>query len=207
MPSTKAQRQERALKGPKRSTGGNTKSDQAWLEEVMQLGEINQPDESMRPDGFLYDIQFQWEGYASEVNIDFFESFWVGKPGDNRCNGTAYIRDMRGSYIVDCEWQRLTRPCLNRPARGTVVCHAHGARIPAVKAAAQRVIAEASEVVALRLVGMTDPVGEMDSKVRLNAINSVLDRAGIKGGVEVEVTMPGYKQVLADLFGDDSDGE
>lgn len=207
MPSTKEQREKRAREGPKVKTGGNTKPDRAWIEEVTEAGELHEPDESTRPAGFLYDTLYQWEGYADEVNLEFFNSFWRGKPEDSRCNGTAYIRDMRGAYIVDCEWQRLTRPCLNRPARGTVVCHAHGAKIPAVKAAAQRVIAEASEIVALRLVGLTDPRDEEDSKVRLGAINSVLDRAGIKGGVEVEVTMPGFKRVMMDLFGDDPNAE
>lgn len=207
MSSTEEQRIKRAREGPKVKTGGNTRPDQAWVQEVEAAGELHAPDETTRPEGFLYDTLYQWEGYADEVNVEFFEGFWRGKPDDVRCNGTAYIRDMRGAYIVDCDWQRLTRPCLNRPAKGTVVCHAHGAKIPAVKAAAQRVIAEASEIVALRLVGLTDPHKEEDSKVRLGAINSVLDRAGIKGGVEVEVTMPGFKKVMLDLFGDETDGE
>ena len=198
-------REKRAREGPKVETGGNSKPDQTWIEEVQAAGELHAPDEETRPEGFLYDVLFQWDGYADEVNVEFFESFWRGKPTDNRCNGTAYIRDMRGSYIVDCEWERLRRPCLKRPARGTIVCHSHGAKIPQVVAAAKRVIAEASEVVALRLVGMTDPLTDGDEKVRLGAINSVLDRAGVKAGLEVEITTPGYKKVLEEMFSSEPD--
>jgi hypothetical protein len=205
MPSTDAQRKARAREGPKVQSGGNTKPDAAWIEEVMAAGELHTPDESNRPAGFLYDTLYQWEGLADEVNLDFFESF--RRPGMRKCNGTAYVRDMRGSYIVDAEWERITRPCLANPAKGTVVCHSHGAKIPQVVAAARRVIAEASEVVALRLIGMTDPKNVEDEKTRLGAINSTLDRAGIKGGVEVEIITPGYKKVLTEMFGDDSDGK
>jgi hypothetical protein len=205
----------RAREGPKKSSGGNTRPDAAWIEEIQASGELHEPDESTRPAGFLYDTLYQWDGYADEVNIDFFEAFWRGKPTDARCNGTAYIRDLRGGYIVDCEWERLKRPCLSRPSKGAIVCQVHGAKIPQVRAAAQRVIAEAAEVVALRLVGLTDFADEKENPIahkdRISASNSVLDRAGVKGGTEVEITLPGYKKVMDLMFTDDSaddpDGE
>jgi len=208
MSSTPEERKKRAREGPKVESGGNTRPDAAWVEEVLANGELHTPDESTRPPGFLYDTLYQWDGYADEVNVEFFESFWRGKPTDTRCTGTAYIRDMRGSYIVDCEWERLRRPCLSRPSKGTVVCHAHGAKIPVVRAAAQRALAEAAEIVALRLIGMTAPIDEISipiaHKDRIAASNSVLDRAGVKGGVEVEITTPGFKKVMDAMFGDDS---
>lgn len=195
------------LKEAKVESGGNTRPDAAWFEEVYAAGELYAPDESTRPEAFLYRINYQWEGFADELNEDFFEAFRRDTgPNARRCNGTAYVRDQSGMYIVDCEWERLKRPCLSRPARGTVICHAHGAKIPQVQAAAQRALAEASEVVALRLIGMTD--GDVEDKVKLAAINSVLDRAGIRGGLEVEVQTPGYKKVLERMFGaGDDDGE
>lgn len=198
-----------ARKAAKKETGGNTNSDIAWLEAVMEAGEIHEPDESQRPPGFIYDVHYQWDGLAEEVNVEFFESFL--RPGQRRCNGTAYVRDQSGMYIIDQQWERITRPCLSYPARGTVVCHAHGAKIPQVKAAAERVLAEAAEVVALRLVGLTGTVDEIkqaiDQKVRLAAMNSVLDRVGIKGGSTVEVQLPGYKKVLESMFGDEEESD
>ena len=188
---------------PKVETGGNTMPDVAWIQEVSAAGELHEPDPDERPPGFLYDVMYQWEGYADEVNLDFFEGFRRNKL--RQCTGTAYIRDRRGGYIVDAEWQRLRRPCLGNPGKGATVCHAHGSQIPVVKAAAQQRLAEASEIVALRLIGLTT-TGE-DDKVKLAAMNSVLDRAGIKGTVEIEVTTPGYKKVMLEMFGADGDDD
>lgn len=186
-------------------TGGNTQPDQAWLVEV--AAELHEPIEAERPEGFLYKVNWQWEGYFDELNIDFFESF--RRPtGSNaaRCSGTAYVRDQTGMYVIDAEWRRLTRPCLRGSSRGTTVCHVHGAQIPVVKAAAERALAEASEVVAHRLIRLTGDAE--DEKVRLAAMNSVLDRAGIKGGMTVEVVTPGYQKVLDRMFsGEGDDGE
>jgi hypothetical protein len=115
----------------------------------------------------------------------------------------------RDSQIVDRNWQRLVRPCLATPIKGGSVCQSHGGRLVQVKAAAERVIAQASEIVALRLVGLTAAQDEnkvfIDHKVRLGAANSVLDRAGVKGGVAAEEnSIPGYRKVLDALFADDS---
>lgn len=205
---SKEQIAQRAREGPKKQSGGNTKSDAAWIEALKD--ELHAPDESLRPEGFLWDVMYQWEGLAEELNVEFFEAF-LRWPNQRRCNGTAYVRDHRGGYVIDAEWQRITRPCLSLPAKGTVVCHAHGAQIPAVKAAAERVLATAAEVVAIRLVNLTGTVDELheaiDHKVRLAAANSVLDRVGIKGGTTVEVQLPGYKKVLSDMFGGGDDQE
>lgn len=187
-----------AQKRGKVKTGGNTKPDQIWLAEV--AAELHEPDISNRPHSFLYDVQYQWEGYCDELNLEFFESF---RRGTRECTGTAYVRDETGMYVIDPDWNKLRRPCLAPPMNGSKVCQAHGGKIPGVKAAAERALAEASEVVALRLLDLTGPEIE-DVKTRLAAINSVLDRVGIKGGVDIEVQLPGYKKVMADLFGDDS---
>lgn len=207
---TQEQKEKRAREGPKKQTGGNVKSDIAWLEEMKAAGEIHPPDDNLRPAGFLYDVLYQWDGYASEANEEFFLSF-RRSPTQRRCNGTSYVRDERGGYIIDADWERIRRPCLAIPARGGTVCHSHGAKIPVVKAAAEQVLATAAEVVAIRLVGLTGTVDELheaiDHKVRLAAANSVLDRVGIKSGTTVEVQLPGYKKVLSDMFGEDSAAE
>lgn len=209
---TREEVQARAEAGPKKETGGNTRPDIAWIEQVSKTGELSEPDDGTRPPGFLYSVIYQWEGYADELNEEFFEQFRRYKgPNARRCTGSAYVRDERGGYIVDIEWNRLKRPCLGLPMVGAVVCQTHGGKIPAVREAAQRVIAEAAEVVALRLIGLTGTKDEDENSIahkdRIAAANSVLDRAGIKGGVEIEVSMPGHKKVLAKMFEDDSNGE
>jgi hypothetical protein len=181
----------------------NNKPDAAWLDAQLEAGLLyDVSGKDARPSDIIWDLNYQWDGYASEVDTDWFELY---RRSDRKCNGTSYIRDESGMYVADNDWQRLTRPCLSIPIRGGTVCHAHGAAIPQVLAAAQRRLAEASEVAALRLIGLTSTRDEENHKIRpqdrIAAIGSVLDRAGIKGGVEVEVTGNGFQQVLSDLFG------
>lgn len=190
------------LKKAKVEKNGNTKPDAAWLD--AHADELFIPDEAERPEGFLYDIHYQWDGYADDLDLEFFEQFRRPQAMDRRCNGTAYVRDESGMYVIDNDWERLRRPCLSAPGRGTTVCHAHGSKIPQVVAAAKARLAEASEVVALRLIGLTAARDEEDFKIRaqdrIAAASAVLDRAGVKGGVELEVTGTGFERVLADLF-------
>jgi hypothetical protein len=188
---------------PKVITGGNSKGDQAWLEAVAEdLIDVSDED---KPKGFLYDVKLMWKASIDEIEPAFWDE-WMPKTG-RRCTGPSYIRDERGGYVVDEEWIRLRRPCTANPAIGATVCYRHGAQIPHIQAAAKQRLAEAAEIVAMRLVGLTDIKDEngdpITHKDRIAAMNSTLDRAGIKGGTEVEVTVPGYKQVLEDVFSEE----
>ena len=184
----------------------NTKPDIHWLDEQLDNGLLFAVEKEDRPEDVLFEFNYQWDGYAAELDEDWFLRYRRDK---RECNGTAYIRDETGMYIADNDWQRLTRPCLSIPMRGGPVCHAHGAKIPQVVAAAQRRLQEASEIVALRLIGLTASRDEEGFKVRsqdrIAAIGSVLDRAGVKGGTELEITATGFQGVLADLFGKGED--
>lgn len=193
---------------PNSGGSANTRPDIDWLDTALADERLYAVEPEDRPKDCLYEFQYQWDGYASEVDQDWFEAY---RRGDRKCTGTSYIRDESGMYIADNDWQRLTRPCLSFPAKGGTVCHAHGAKIPVVQAAAQRRLAEASEVVALRLVGLTKVRDEENVRIRpqdrIAAAASVLDRAGVKGGVEVDVKATGFQQVLSDLFGAEATSE
>jgi hypothetical protein len=195
------------------NSGGlkNTRPDINWLDEQLDAGLLFAVEKEDRPFDCLFEFNYQWDGYAGELDADWYLPYYRGK---RRCNGTAYIRDEAGMYIADNDWQRLTRPCLSLPMQGGVVCHAHGAKIPQVVAAAHRRLQEASEIAALRLIGLTATRDEEGFKVRsqdrIAAIGSVLDRAGVKGTAEIEINAgSGFQQVLADLFGKEepSDGK
>jgi hypothetical protein len=200
---------ERAKKKLTQTSGGNSICDQDWIAEMIKDGSLHGIDPGSKPKDFYWDVLFQWDGEAEDINPDFFEfyRFPTKIHPPRKCNGTAYIRDQRGGYVADRDWNRLTRQCIGRPAAGMTVCHAHGAKVPLIRAAAQRRLVEASEVVAGRLIGLTDTHDEdnnpIDHKDRISASNSVLDRAGIKAGVEIEVTTPGYKKVLEAMFGEE----
>lgn len=82
------------------------------------------------------------------------------------------------------------RRCKKKAILGGLVCRSHGAQLPAVQQAAARTVDEAR----LRLLLATEDavvvletlmeVGHNEA-VRLRAAVEILDRAGIRGGVEI----------------------
>jgi hypothetical protein len=183
------------------ASGGNSLADQEWIKEIGDdiLEFESQP-------AVPWDVKYQFQGYASEVEPGFFLDLRTRKT--KPCTGTSWIRDDRGGYILDLDFIRLQRPCLASPILGGNVCPKHGGQLAHVKEAAQLVLAQAAEKAADTLITLTSPRDELneivDQKVRVSAANSVLDRVGIKGGSTVEVQVPGYEKVLAKMF---SDGE
>jgi hypothetical protein len=191
------------------ATGGNCKADQAWIKEVQDdIWQLpphpTKSDKYQTPDDCPWDIKYQFQGYADEVVPEFFDDFRRGK---RQCTGIAYIRDERGGYIIDLDGVRLQRPCLRMPLNGSMVCQKHGGQLGHVKEAANRRLTHAAEKAATTLIILTDVRDEegelVDQKVRVQAANSVLDRVGIKAGSVVEIEVPGYKNVIDKLFGED----
>jgi hypothetical protein len=186
----------------------NNKPDGDWLDLQLAEGRLFAVEAEDRPTDCLYEFNYQWDGDVSEVDHDWFKSRRRFK---RECNGVAYIRDEASMYIADHEWQRITRPCMAVPIRGANVCQKHGGSIPAVIDAAKRRLQEASEIAAMRLIRLTGARDEENVRVRaqdrIAAIGSVLDRAGVKGGVEVDLKASGFERVLADLFGAEPEPE
>jgi hypothetical protein len=87
------------------------------------------------------------------------------------------------------------QPCRRAPIRGGTVCASHGGLAPHVRAAAAARLANAS----LGMVGVLREIA-LDSEVaaadRIRAANSMLDRAGLRAGVEIEVTAKTWEHVL-----------
>lgn len=185
------------------ASGGNSIPDQEWIAEVG--GDILEFES--QPTAVPWDVTYQFQGYASEVEPGFFLD--ARRRKTTPCTGTAWIRDEKGGYILDLDFVRLQRPCLASPIAGGTVCAKHGGQLAHVKEAAQLVLAQAAEKAASTLITLTNPRDELneivDQKVRVSAANSVLDRVGIKGGSTVEVTVPGYEKVLTKMFNDDSE--
>jgi len=197
-----------AVRSTKRITGGNSICDRAWMEaEAEFLREVD-PEEIPDKKETYWDIKYQWDGDQEDINPEFWDEW---RRGPRRCSGISYIRDERGGYIMDREWDRLRRPCLRPPMHGGSVCARHGGQVAAIRNAANVRLGMAAEKAANALITMTnsrDEEGELiDHRVRVAAANSVLDRTGIKAGSEVEVTIPGYRRVLEKLFADDAPEE
>lgn len=186
------------------ATGGNSKCDRDWMKELAaDLLEFKET-----PADCYWDVRYQFQGYADEVNPDFFTPYLRGQ---RHCVGIAYIRDERGGYILDLDGVRLQRICLGAPIYGATVCTKHGGQLETTKEAARRLIVDASEKAITTLVVLTGPRDDLneivEQKVRVQAANSILDRAGIKGDNTVQVKLPGYKHVMDKLFGEESDDD
>ena len=80
------------------------------------------------------------------------------------------------------------QPCRAPAIKGHRVCNRHGGQLPSVKAAAQRRLLEAADPAAASLVRIALDKG-LDSRVRLAAINSVLDRAGVTPPKQFEISV------------------
>ena len=84
--------------------------------------------------------------------------------------------------------KRNGEPCKAMAARGANVCRVHGGSAPQVKAAAQRRLQNAADVLVERLLGFALD-GQAPDAFALQAVRDALDRAGMnpKTGVEIEV--------------------
>lgn len=84
--------------------------------------------------------------------------------------------------------------CKRWSLRGTNVCVKHGGQLPTVQEHAAAVV----EAARLRIINMTDQavdvlqdlmVNAAAEKIRLDAARDVLDRAGVKGALEIDLTV------------------
>lgn len=128
-----------------------------------------------------------------------------------KCKGKSVIRDARQQPILDADNARQYRPCDNWGANGTDFCQKHGGQLePTIIAAKRRLLYGADDMVEiLKRIAQDETVAPAD---RVRALNSYLDRAGIRAGMDVNVDAPKWQGVLGKLFGspedpEDEDGE
>jgi hypothetical protein len=164
---------------------GNARIDREWMDQHAE--------ELVEVDGLAFNARTQWSG----LNKDYGTP-WQIPPDDRKCTVTAYVRDYEGSYILDAKGERLRRPCTRWAIKGGIVCVDHGGGIEHVKAKALERLVLAADSAVGRLIELatddTTPAAE-----RIRAINSLLDRAGIQGGMSLEVGSKGFEKVLKTL--------
>ena len=83
--------------------------------------------------------------------------------------------------------------------KGMTVCLVHGGGVVRVRRSAIERMASSLDAItgALVKIALNEQVSDKD---RISAINSIMDRVGVRGGVEVDLKDPGYLKVLAGLF-------
>jgi hypothetical protein len=132
----------------------------------------------------------------------------VPKSQNRPCEGRAVIRhdrnlkdlELRGKPILDDDGRRQYKPC-GRPAmNGQTVCAAHGGNAPQAIAAAKRTLALATRNIAdvLENIALDETI---PPETRIKAAKEIMDRAGIRAGVDLGIETPGWQKVMGKLFG------
>lgn len=117
-----------------------------------------------------------------------------------RCSGRSVIRDDHNTPILDKDGARRYKPCKNWAANGTKWCQKHGGQFPSTIAAAQRRLQHGTD----DLVEILERIARNENETasdRIKAINSYLDRAGIRAGAVISVEAPRWQQMLGEMFG------
>jgi hypothetical protein len=181
------------MRTPKSGGPGNRIHDQRWIADAEAAGELEIIDPD-GPDALPFGAAIRYNGDSDVDGSPYFNP-----PEGKRCKGHAYVRDAEGRYIIGPDGKRLLRPCLFWPVKGgTGVCIKHGGGSAVAMSAAK-----------LRLLSATDAVigtiikialdEKMDPKVRVAACNSILDRVGIRAGVDVSVSVKPWQDLLKRL--------
>jgi hypothetical protein len=176
---------------PKDGKPGNTKLDQAWmLAHASELTPIDADEEEVP-----FGAGQRWNGVAPSLAGEFM----VGDDEDKPCTGRAYVRDFTGRKILDANGVLLTRPCAKRPIKGGVSCASHGGLTPQSLAAAKARLLGAADAVVARLISIALGRETLDADA-IKAINSILDRAGIRAGTEIDLKTPEWQDMLKEMF-------
>lgn len=130
------------------------------------------------------------------------ESIFYGLP-NFKATGQRPIPTARCYKVIDPE---TGRRCKNRSVRGTglngtnAMCHAHGGRLPTVKAHADRIVEAArlalmdSAPDAIQTIMNLMKGADTPHAVKLKAATEILDRNNIKGNTEIAVEVTHHEK-------------
>jgi hypothetical protein len=176
---------------------GNRKADSEWGTKQYNRDMMERIGEEEF--GIPFGAQWRWKGSQDDFEMLISTEPIFTNRSKNPCSASSYVRDREGRYVLDCDNNVLYRPCMRAAMSGADVCTAHGGKLPATKMAARRRLEGASDLVVSRMLQIAlDSAG--DPKVVLQACVQVLDRAGIKGGSDIDVNIPGWQEMLKGLI-------
>lgn len=172
---------------------GNTAHDQRWLAAVEEAGKLEILDDDAPVDALPFGARMRFDGDPRNEGSPFH----LPQEGQ-RCKGKAYVRDAGGHYVLDKDDRRIYRQCMNWPIRGGAVCIKHGGGIPRVLQAAKMRLLASADIVTGSLIHMATD-SKVSAKERIQACNSILDRVGVKAGVDVTVEVKPWQDLLQSL--------
>lgn len=154
-------------------------------------------------DQFLHrDGKLVWTGEA----IDIGNPYQLPPP-HLRCTTERGVRDDEGGAILNKDLLPLIRRCPNWAMLGADRCvdHAKGSKA-VMDEVRKRIASDANAYYAeLRRIALNREASDAD---RIKAINSMLDRGGLKAGIEVSAEKDSWAELYHMITGEESgDGE
>lgn len=142
-----------------------------------------------------------WEGHLvwSGRTEDLLHPYQV--PDDaRRCRHLRQMKDDLGQPILDVDHQPLKERCPNWAMLGANICVPHAKGSKAVMDEARMMIAGAAPALVGQLIkeAFSESIASTPSD-RIKAINSLLDRFGLRGGIEVGPDMPAWREIMDEL--------
>lgn len=140
-----------------------------------------------------------WSGLSEDIG-----SSYQLPPDHLRCTKTRIMHDDDGGEILGKDMQPLRDRCPKWAILNAHMCIDHAQGSQAVQQAVKAKILTAADAIAGALISIA-----MDEKEkaadRIKAISTLLDRAGIRAGVEISGEIKGWQAVLKNLMEEDTD--
>lgn len=139
-----------------------------------------------------------WSGRSCDIAASF-----QAPPDKMRCIETFAVLDDDNNPVLDMDRSPLRRRCEGWQVLGGLKCIEHlGGRAKVISKAQERLVNAADAMTGMLIdMAMGVGLGATDAATQLRAINSVLDRAGIKAGVEINHTIAPWQEMLEKLAG------
>lgn len=167
-----------------RRARSNSQEDKAFIERAAAQGDLR-----------------VWEGHLvwSQRTEDMLHPYQV-PPDERRCRHMRQMRDDIGGQILDVDHEPLKQRCPNWAMLGANICVPHAKGSKAVMDEARLMIAGAAPALVGQLIkeAFSDSILSSPSD-RIKAINSLLDRFGLRGGIEVGPDMPAWREIMDEL--------
>jgi len=169
---------------PTRKPRGNSAADKQFIKDAAASRELK-----------IWEGHLVWSGRSE----DLLHPYQV-PPDERRCRQLRFMRDDIGGQILDADHNPLKERCPKWAMIGANICVDHAKGRKAVMEEARDIIAGAAPALVTQLIrdALNDSAGASASD-RIKAINSLLDRFGLRGGIEVGPDMPAWREIMEEL--------
>ena len=146
---------------------------------------------------FTPDSRLVW----SRMSQDYGSEYQM-PPDEHRCRSFHIVKDNDGGEVLAADYKPLQARCGKWAMRGAAVCVDCANGADSVKKAVRDLLVAAAPALAGKLIAIALE-DKTEAKDSIRAILAVLDRAGIRGGIEVGPDVPGWKAVLEEMMTED----